>query len=494
MALATSIKFNEKDVRSAFGLEVMDIQGIGTSRTNVGAIETFGMPGAKAGISKHGAKGIKLTGYIEGTSHSDLLAKIDSMNKEISFGYHGLQTLRLTISDYTDRYYEARCLDVKITPIHPRFSSFFVNVEIMFGIDDPYALYSTLTLAGVTAYLTPTISLSVDIGGSAIARPRIRIYNDGTTFDDLHIYTIATRNKLQTISTTTENVASADGRWGDMYGAAKFEGANDPRLKFTALGVFNPECFTVVGYVYEFVGAAGGAGYLFDTTGNKVRCYHDTGNSKWVFEVDGTSCEITDATSGFTHSEWWAIGVARNGADIYLQMWNISTENGYWQSATGASYKEVPTDVFIGQRADGAEDGDHYIDDLRFYNYKWPGMGSTPSAGSLWTDFKTALRPLPIGKGCCAYFDFDYKTNGVGLEGTNLNITESIASGKYFDIDSEKMIVNLVAANMENAPASIMDNVSGEFPVLTAGVNGIQITTDTGDNIDIGIETARRFV
>jgi len=181
MALATSIKFNEKDVRSAFGLEVMDIQGIGTSRTNVGAIETFGMPGAKAGISKHGAKGIKLTGYIEGTSHSNLLAKIDSMNKEISFGYHGLQTLRLTISDYTDRYYEARCLDVKITPIHPRFNSFFVNVEIMFGIDDPYALYNVLALEGVAAYLTSTISLSVDIGGSAIARPRIRIYNDGTT-------------------------------------------------------------------------------------------------------------------------------------------------------------------------------------------------------------------------------------------------------------------------------------------------------------------------
>jgi len=168
MALATSIKFNEKDVRSAFGLEVMDIQGIGTSRTNVGAIETFGMPGAKAGISKHGAKGIKLTGYIEGTSHSNLLAKIDSMNKEISFGYHGLQTLRLTISDYTDRYYEARCLDVKITPIHPRFNSFFVNVEIMFGIDDPYALYNVLALEGVAAYLTSTISLSVDIGGSAM--------------------------------------------------------------------------------------------------------------------------------------------------------------------------------------------------------------------------------------------------------------------------------------------------------------------------------------
>jgi len=271
-----------------------------------------------------------------------------------------------------------------------------------------------------------------------------------------------------------------------MYGAAKFTGADNPRLKFTALGVFNPAQFSVVGYVYEFVGAAAGAGYLFDTTGNKIRCYHDTGNSKWVFEVNGTTCEITDAVSGFTHGTWWAVGCFRWGSLLTFRIYNTSTKDEYYDNATGASYTEVPTDVFIGQRADGAEDGDHYIDDLRFYNFPYPV--------DLWTDFNAALRPLPIGKGCCAYFDFDYKTNGVGLEGTNLNITESIASRKYFDIDSEKMIVNLVAANMENAPASIMDNVSGEFPILTAGVNGIQITTDTGDNIDIGIETSRRFV
>jgi len=490
MASTVSIRINGKDIRDKWGVEILSVNELDTPPNNLSSFIAPTRDGGIPGISTYEPRDFRMIGEtINTTSHASALSLIDDLKEFLSPKYHSMRQVRLEFTDLSDRYYMARMQSIRLIPIQPRLMTKNYRIEIIFRIDDPFGIYDTLTLSNITAFTSP-FSTFIDHSGKVPTRPRIRIaHASGASMTALNIYNTAIRHRVRNITTTPSSLKWITGRWGDVNGAIHWDGAGT--LSFPTLGNFNPGYFTFGAWFRPT--SLAGTTYLFSTTGDVVKCYYEPA-AGIRFDINGTVVVIADATSGLTTGEWFLIVCNYNGTDMRLLIYDLDADS--WSSVTDTvSYSGLPTTTYLGSTAAGASQGNKYMDDIRFLNRVLTGFGgSTPSEGSERDAWEAALGPLPMDDGMTAYFPFDYKTDGIAWENTQLTIAETVAAGSMLEIDCENQRAFIITATPAAAPSGIMDNVSGEFPFLLPGINGIQVVHTGSTTITMAIEDKRRFV
>jgi len=491
MALAISIKINGKDIRDKWGLEILSCDNLDTPPNDLSAFVAPTRDGGVPGISNYKPRDFRMIGeFIDPTgtpTRSTALALVDDLKEFLSPKYDSMRQVRIDFADLTDRYYLARLKSIRLIPIQPRYTSTRFRVEIVFQIDNPFGIYNTLTLSNITAFASP-FSTFVNHSGKVPTRPRIRIENTSGTLTSLSLYNLAIRHRTRNIATTTSGLKWVSGRWADVKGAIHFDGAGT--LSFPTLGNFNPNRFTFGCWFRPTSLAA--TTYIFSTTGDVIKCYYEPA-AGIRFDINGTVIVISDATSGLATDEWFLIVCSYDSSTMRLNIYDLDA--GTWSSVSDTvSYSSIPTNTYLGATAAGASQGNKYLDDIRFINRVLTGFdGVTPSEGSEKDIWEAALAPLPMDDGMTAYFPFDCKTDGIAWENTLLTITETVAANSMLEIDCENHRAFIITATPAASPSSIMDNVSGEFPFLLPGFNGIQVVHNA-TNITMAIEDKRRFV
>ena len=487
MALTASISINGLDVRTTYGLEITSHEAHNSPELSGGSFEAGNREGSFPEISTLKSKQVKLNGWISSdTSHADLLLKIDALKTVLGSEDRGQKKFVLAFSNYSDRYFMARLISIKISILHPVYSSKFANIEINVLLDDPFGLYNTLSFANIGAAFSSPYSFGFNYSGSAIARPRILIENVGATaLTPLAIRNVGCKNKIVKVAPgTCSNVARATGRWSDVKGAALFLAASNPSLIFPCSGNLNPGCFSIY-FLFRTPAITDNAiGTLFSTTGDVIRIYQKAQNT-FTFSFNGTDYDIT--TASFIYDQWWRFCVTYDGSGLVLSIKRIGGTSTYGMSVSGPiSYRGLPTNLYVGTNADGSGGGSKYIDDLRIYNYAI----STSEIDM----FHDSLGPVSINRGCTLYLPFKDSGEGYQADSTLLTITTSTAQYSMLSIDCDTMSVNLLTANLQTTPTDKIADASGEFPFLVPGMNGFQIVyTGSANGINMAIEDKRRF-
>ena len=499
MALTTSIKINGRDVRSTYGLEILSHEIHDLPGQQGENFKPSGRDGQIAGIQTYEAKQLKLSGYIDQTTHALLLTAIDNLKKALYGGHLGRAQFTIEFTDYTDRYFLGRVAGFKVYAVEAIYISTRANVELVIILDGPFGVYDTLALSNISGSpFSSPFSFGYSYGGSAISRPRIFIEN--TINDDITSLTIintSCKSGRRNISATAANITRATGRWSDIKGAAAFAAASSPSLAFACRQNFNPGCFTIFMFFYP-TGTASpdDYGYLFSTTSNTVRLYHYDVGTELRFDINGTVLAIGDSQYNLTANEWYAVAASYDGTNMNLSIYRISTDTLYVVEPTTVTYRGLPTNIYIGTDASGGNGGVlKRLDDVRLFNYVLNGMGANPASGSELEYLYKATGPLPIKQGCTLYLPFDYKLDGLGMANTSLVIIDTLSQNEMYEIDCERMVVYALTAGLATNPSAIMDKVSGEFPFLVPGTNGIQIIHDgAASSLNMAIEDKRRFL
>jgi len=498
MALTISIRINGRDARATYGLEILSNPIHDMPDMEGEDFAAIGRDGSIPGAYQHKKRDLKLSGYISQASHSALLTALDALKSAMGAEYHGARTFRIEFTNLSDRYYMARLTTLRVMLVGPHYIATAAQVELTLSVDQPLGVYDTLTLANVTGSpFSSPFSMAYTHSGTAISRPRITVENVGAgNITSLEILNTACESRTRTVTATaTGSITRNTGRWTDQNGAAQYLTALAPTLKFTTKGNFNPAAFTILGFFRRLTGGGITAAYMFSTTSGTIQLYYDVTNSKWVFSVNGTAIEIADSASGFTTNEWWMVAASYSGGATNLSLYDIDGAT-LWIAAPGSvSYSGIPTEIFIGTDATPANAGNKQLDDIRLFNYVLNGMGANPATNSELESYYLATGPLPMSRGCTLYLPFDYKLDGIACENTSLIITDTMAQYELYEIDCERMQVYALAAGLAASPSTIMNLVSGVFPFLVPGTNGIQVIHNgSASALNLAIEEKRRFL
>lgn len=122
-------------------------------------------PGVKLLSTDFGSKDVSISGYILGSSASDLQTKIDSFHSNVTRKNAG------TLYVDTDRYGTATVKSVAIGD--PHYAQDMVPVDIEFLMADPFFRSSQQSVTIAIAAGTATSSETITISGSVFAEPSI---------------------------------------------------------------------------------------------------------------------------------------------------------------------------------------------------------------------------------------------------------------------------------------------------------------------------------
>lgn len=499
MARQVTVKINGKDVWESFGLDIISVtpEIMGMPELESRGFEVIGRDGSSPSISGYKSRRHTINGIMVDTTHANLLSGLKDLKQEVAGGHHGRYRFRITFADDSNVYYLARMISMNVAPIGPRFKATEAQISLTIILEDAVGLYDTFTLTdlGGSPFTSPYSSFFQN-AGSAIMRPRILLENvEAGAITDISIINVACRNRLRSITPSGGTAPTRQtGRWGDVAGAAGFTPGGSNNIQFASQGNFNPGCFSFLCLLKPVSSGNGmSVGYLFSTTGNTIKLYHSAASI--IFDVNGTTRTISDATSGLTIDEWFAIGACYNGANMRLRIYRISTQTDSITISTGVTYRGIPTTLYIGSDASGANNGYKHLDDIRFYSRPLTGFFPGTLSNDDWTDFRASTGPIPIERLTSLYLSFDYKLTALGYENTQLDLTPTVAQNKYLEIKCDEKDVYLLADAFESAPASQMASVSGEFPFFVPGYNGIQVIHD-GDasSVNMAIADERRYL
>jgi hypothetical protein len=497
MALPVSMLINGLDVRGAYGLEILSHGAHDLPDLSGDNFKISGRDGKIPGASTISEKKVTILGTVTGTSHSDLLTKLKALKIALTTEYHGLKPFVLSFPEYTDRYFSARLEGgIKVAMVGPAFLADSAEVEINVVLNDPAGIYNTLSFANVSqSPFSSPLSIGYNYQGSAITRPRITLENVGASpITALTLINTACKTTTRVITPATNtNIARGAGRWADVKGSGFFLAASNPQLKYTCQGNFNPGCFTIFMF-FKLTNIAYTNTYLFSTTGNTISIYYNFSAAKWYFAMGAKAVEIADVVSGFAQDKWMAVAASFDGANMRMSLYSIP--DAYQSAGTPQTQTNIliPTNIYIGSDATPANAGSKYIDDVRLFNYPLSGLATSILAGSEWDTLKVMTAPLPIGRGVTLYNSMDAADDTVGMGNTSLVSAVSIAQYSILKLDCDAQTANLVTATM-GTPTNSIASISGEFPFLVPGYNGIQVVyTGSASGLNMAIEDKRRFL
>lgn len=119
-------------------------------------------PGAKFVSDEFGERRIKMSGWIKGSSLSDLQTKIDTMNNV-------LQRPSKLLQIYSGRFYTATAVSVAIGDTH--YNQSIVPYEVEFLCADPFAYGTTVNASMTVTSGTIIQTYNITIAGSYFAEP-----------------------------------------------------------------------------------------------------------------------------------------------------------------------------------------------------------------------------------------------------------------------------------------------------------------------------------
>jgi hypothetical protein len=280
------------------------------------------------------------------------------------------------------------------------------------------------------------------------------------------------------------------GRWSDAKGAMRFLAASSPELIYPCQGNFNPGCFSIYMNFLQHGVASNNVRYLFSTTGDVIKI-HESAPGVLSFDLNGTVLQA-DISGYLVQDQWWRLFASYDGANMkfYVKKIGGTVTVGTSGTGPGTPYRGLPTNFYIGTDASSANAGDKYIDEIRFFNYPL-----NIDVGEELDELHASLGPLPVGRGCMFYLSCDDGPTAVGMDNTTLVITETVAQYSLLDINCETCQVNKLTANFNDTPDNVIDNVSGPFPFLVPGYNGIQVIHNgSASGLNMAIEDKRRFL
>ena len=491
--MATSIKINGRDVRAAYGLEILSGLPYGMAQLAGQDSKIAGREGAVAGNYNLDARTIRLSGEVLATSHAALLTQLDALKAAMGAEYNGARPFRLELADITDRYFLCRLKSFDASPIGQSFICTSTKVDIEIILDNPFGIYNTKSLYNITGSpFTSPISLGINHLGTGLTRPRILLENVGANnISSLTLINTACKNTQRLIApSAVKPMTRVTGRWGDAKGAALFTAASSSGLAYLCQGNFNPGCFSVYMDIYAQASTTGSVGYLFSTTGDIIKIY-DKSFGQFAFSVNGTELQA-NVVGTFIDGQWWRMFASYDGVGMkfYIKRLGYPTTYGTSGLGPGTPYTGLPTSFFIGTDASSDNVGTKRIDELRLFNYPL-----NTDVGDELDALNDSLGPLPIGRGCTFYQSFDDSDSAIGMDNSILVITETVAQNSMLDINCETFQVNKLTAAFDTAPDNVIDNVAGEFPFLVPGYNGIQlIHNGSASGLNIAIEDKRRFL
>jgi hypothetical protein len=498
MALSVSIRFDGKDIREKWGIEILSHNILDSPEQDIKHFESKTRDGGISNLSTFKPREVFLSGEVKNdTSHASLISDIDDFKKFVSGHYHGLRQFRMEFTDMADRYYMARFKSVRVKPIEPIYISMKYAIEIVLVLDQPFGIYNNYTFGVVIPLGSSPVSATYTHNGTAPARPRMRIENVGTSMSSIELINTAVRHRIRNIDTTESGLKWAPtGRWSDKYGAIWFDSAGS--LYFPCKYNFNPHTFTVAMWIRW--NSTSTAGYFFSTTSDDIYCRHDAtvpaGIDFYVNVGGGITATIADSTSGFTTGEWFLVVCTFDGINARLNIYDLAADSWSADSVAATTYASIPTNFYVGTDASSANMGNKSVDDIRIYNRIVTGFdGVSYPEGSEKDVWEAANGPLPMDRGLTAYLPFDFKTDAKGWEYTSLIITETVAQNNMIELDCENHRAFLITATPEDSPAGIMDNVSGEFPFWIPDVNGLQVIHNgSASGLNLYVEENRRFI
>jgi len=126
---------------------------------------------------KFDSRPITIQGYIEGTSHSNLISRIQSLS---SFLYED-SDVRLILSNESDRYYNAQYLDY----VEVKRRKDYALLDLIFTCNDPFAYDTTADTDTQSSITTDNTTFTLTNSGHYYAYPTFTVtFNQAQT----HIY------------------------------------------------------------------------------------------------------------------------------------------------------------------------------------------------------------------------------------------------------------------------------------------------------------------
>lgn len=455
MALTQSVTINGRDARTAFGLEILsiDTRGLGpTRRSSTVGGELVGRIGATA---FHDEQIIHLSGQISGANHSNLMALIKSLVKQLNVGQDGRRQVTLKFEDSTSEWVGQYAGDFRIGDIS---HSWYINyiAEISFSII--ITAGSAVDFVGSHSFTgmgDKICKLVIPANADYPIQPYIVLKNtNALAVTSLTLINYAKRRIQRKLTGTLSGTASftlTDGAFG--RGLSVVAGADV--YSFATSKLFPFSGAWTLAFRFKRVFTSGANAVFWETTSNNNRLQYNNANGNLELILNGaTTASWPNILASLpTTSFTWV--VCRNRINPNLTMTQDIFINGETSnSGSGSPPTDPGTNIYFGSKADNTQRATGIYDEIIIWNRALSEEEITYING--------LNRPPATLEDICLYVDFENGVNGVGYSNIETVFTGiSLAQNDSLVIDNARQTVNKIT-NLITVTDQL-STFSGEF-------------------------------
>lgn len=419
----TTIKLDGKDIYSTYGLTITRIEGRGLPPASGESLNLAYRDGVLNYAQRFEPRTIRLEGHIEGSSHSDLMTKFNSLKAVLNLGYLGLRLNRLAFQDMSTEIYVVKLKEgMTFNPLAAWFVVTSAEISMTFECLNGFALGAWQRVER-SIVVNQRDWIWIDSIGSGTVKPIIRFKRTdaGDSLAGLEIAQLGVWNRLKTISAVESSFAGTkvDGSFGS---AVRIPASSAGTVKYAVLNNLAPRRMTIrFRFKKNFTLSDGNQHTFFEgSTDSTIACYYDGVANKIKLANNGT---VRGELSGslIDDSDWHTITCVFGESSVYLYLDDGTNSNG-------ASDSDVTkfTYIFVGTDNDGANSADSDIDEFMIIGEEL----STAEISDWHTLSGSSSKPPFLPRKTLLYLDFEDTLDGIAhnhlkITGTSLSFEEN---------------------------------------------------------------------